>query len=328
VTDPVDREPKKDESSKETSHRFDFTFEVVSMNDETGEFELSMKPNPARYEWRTVDGEQRLYDRFDNVYFDPDVFRQFAEQIGELPITFEAPHISDAAAYVRSRQHRVEAMLDGDFRDAGFADKSEEFLEALAGDRLGFVILSIDIVGSTALATSSAGDEYHTRIAPTLLFELSEIVPLFNGHVLKYTGDGLIAYFAEPSFIRKNDMAIDCALTMQSLIADALNPALTARQLPALQARIGIDAGDAYITAIGSPDTKRHADIIGSVVSLATKIQEQAPPGGIFLGDIAARNLHTDWRRNCKDVQPEGDWPYRDSKGKTYGIQRYLWQGE
>ena len=32
---------------------------------------------------------------------------------------------------------------------------------------------------------------------------MSEIIPKFHGHVLKYTGDGLIGYFPEPSFITK-----------------------------------------------------------------------------------------------------------------------------
>jgi len=51
------------------------------------------------------------------------------------------------------------------------------------------------------------------RVIPIALFEFSLAIPAFHGHVLKYTGDGLIAYFAEPSFLTKNDLALDCALT-------------------------------------------------------------------------------------------------------------------
>jgi class 3 adenylate cyclase len=158
-----------------------------------------------------------LYDKFDDVYFSPDVFKQFAEQLRKIPMTFELPpRIADADEYTQGRRAGIAAMLDGAPADGAFLDKSEQFLEALAGDRLGFVILSIDIVGSTALATSKQADAYHHLVVPTFLFELGEIVPLFNGHVLKYTGDGLIAYFPEPSFMRKNDLAIDCALTCES----------------------------------------------------------------------------------------------------------------
>ena len=203
-----------DSGGKDQRRRFDLVMEVVSSNGETGEIQLLLKPDPRRYEWRDRVGERRLYDRFDDVYFAPEVWQQFAAQLPNVPMTFEAPRISDAGEYVRGRRAAVAAMLGGTPAAASFADKSEEFLQALAGDELGFVVVCIDIVDSTSLATSEHGDVYRRRVVPTLLFELSEIVPLFNGHVLKYTGDGLIAYFPEPSFMHKNDLALDCALTM------------------------------------------------------------------------------------------------------------------
>lgn len=317
-------EPDDGRRGKENSFRFDVVTEVLSANDETGEVELFMRPDPRRYEWRDKGSEQLLYDKFDNMYFPRDVFRQFAEQLRNLPITYEVPRIKDAQEYTRGRRMGIAAMLDGSPPVTGFADKSETFLEALAGDRLGFVVLSIDIVGSTALATSEHADGFHHLVIPTFLFELSEIVPLFNGHVLKYTGDGLIAYFPEPSFMRKNDLALDCALTMHGLVYRVLNPELTRRGLPELEVRTGIDAGDAFVEVIGSAESKRHADIIGVVVSLATKIQTRAEPGGICLGEIAVRNLHTEWRQGCRAVEPLADWTYTDSQGNSYPYYQFL----
>jgi class 3 adenylate cyclase len=200
--------------------------------------------------------------------------------------------------------------------------KGEEFLEALAGNELGFAILSLDVVGSTSLATSLEPEQYRS-LMNALLFEWSEAVPLFNGHVLKYTGDGLIAYFAEPSFMRKMDLAIDCALTLRGLLHDALNPALRERGLPSIAMRIGIDAGEAFVDVVGSPQTKRHADLVGDVVSLATKIQGQAPPDQIFLGAAVVQNLHVSWREKCEVVEAPSDWPYETRDGKRYRFYRY-----
>ena len=59
-----------------------------------------------------------------------------------------------------------------------------------------------------------------------ILDELALIVAQFNGQVLKYTGDGLIAYFTPPSYNRMNDMALDCALTCRHLLYEAVFPAL------------------------------------------------------------------------------------------------------
>lgn len=298
------------------------TFEILSMDEETGRIEFAMRPNPERYEWVERDGEQVLYDKFDRMYFPKNVFSQMAEQLKGLPITYEKQRIDDAKRYIASRRRHIEAMLDGQGPEDGLVDKSEEFLDALAGDELGFVILSIDVVGSTNLATTVDPKLYRTIIR-TLLYELSETIPLFNGHVLKYTGDGLVAYFPEPSFMRKNDLALDCALTLRGLVRDALNPALRKRGMPEVDVRIGIDAGQAFVETIGSPETKRHRDIIGDVVNLAVKIQGQAPPGGIYLGQIAVQNLHTNWRKGCTPGEIPADWPYKDSRGEPYAFHRF-----
>lgn len=93
--------------------------------------------------------------------------------------------------------------------------------------------------------------------------------------------------------------------------------------MPELEIRIRIDAGQAFVETVGSPETKRHRDIIGDVVSLAAKIQGQAHPGGIYLGQIAVQNLHTDWRSVCMLVDVPSDWSYKDSRGEPYPFYRF-----
>jgi class 3 adenylate cyclase len=120
----------------------------------------------------------------------------------------------------------------------------------------------------------------------------------------------------------KNDLAIDCALTLRGLVYRVLNPILEERGFPTIGVRIGLDAGEAYIETIGSPATKQHKDIIGSVVSLAVKIQAQAEPGGIFLGDAIECSLHTAWRQITEPVQLGEEWNYGNSEGKVYQVHR------
>ena len=48
------------------------------------------------------------------------------------------------------------------------------------------------------------------------------------------------------------------------------------------------------------------------------KIQAQAPPGGICLGQIAVQNLHTEWRKVCEEVNAPADWSYKDQRGDPY----------
>jgi class 3 adenylate cyclase len=157
-----------------------------------------------------------------------------------------------------------------------------------------------------------------------MLYELSNIIPLFRGHVLKYTGDGLIAYFPEPGFTTKNDLAIDCALTLRRLVYFALNPLLREIQYPNIDVRIGLDSGQAYVLTIGSPATKQHMDIIGSVVSIAAKIQSVANPGGVFLGQATLQSLHTQWRVRCAEWPLPDNWPYKTLDGEMYRIHRVI----
>jgi class 3 adenylate cyclase len=307
----------------ERLRRFDVLTQIVT-NEETGKDQILMMPDPRRYEWRKVGEEDRLYDKLDNVYFAPEVLQQFTDQIAQVPVTVEDPKIGDEERYMQDRQAPIASMLDGEPTEGEFSNKSQEFLEALAGDQLGFVILSVDIVGSTKLATSSGADAFLHLIVPTFLFELGRIVPLFNGHVLTFAGDGLIAYFPEPGLIFKNDLAIGCALAMKRLVYGVLNDELRKRALPPLEVRFGIDAGDAYVEVIGSPESRRQADIIGGVVSLATKIQSRAEPGGIMIGDVAVRHLHTTWRQLCEEVEPPPDWDYVNGDGDPYRFHRLV----
>lgn len=303
--------------------RMDFIMEVVSINDETREFEIILRPNPKRYEWRERDGERVLYDKLDNVVISESVLAESLKFAQGTPIYYQPPRIDNSQEYISSRISEIASMLDGQMPNASFEDKSEEFLQSLAEDKLGFVIMSLDMVGSTKLASATDPQAY-SHLITVLLFELSEVIPKFHGHVLKYSGDGFIAYFPEPSFITKNDLAIDCALILRALVYTAINPLFEERSLPTIGIRIGMESGEAHIVTMGSPDTKQHKDIIGSVINIATKIEKQAEPAGIFIGDAMEHSLHTSWRAICEPVEPGKSWNYTTHEGRPYPLHRVM----
>jgi adenylate cyclase len=303
------------------SFRLDFVQTVLKVDESSHTLVVELEPDQRRYQWRESKGRRYLYDRFDNIAISEEAYQDLARQAVGKPIYYQPNKIDNIEQYIESRLPIINRTLDGEFQPPSFADKSEEFLRSLARDRLAFVIISLDIVGSTRLATSTDPKTY-ARLISVILYELSELVPKFWGHILKYTGDGLIAYFPEPSFITMNDAALYCALTMRMVVYQALNKALLQRGLPRIAIRIGIDAGEAYVQTIGSPETKQHKDIIGAVVSLAAKIQAHAKPGEIYLGDTVNRNLHTSWRQLCEPVDVGEGWGYKDTHGETYKIHR------
>lgn len=301
--------------------RFDIEAEILDFDEKSGAMTLIFRPNPRRYEWIERGGERLLHDKLDHRYFPAHVLRQLWARLEDMPVGYQPPMLDDVAEYRETRIPLIVDTLQGHQPPPTFEDKSEQFLRSLAGDELAFVILSLDIVGSTKLSLDTDGETY-VRLVSTTLYELSEIVPKYHGYVLKYTGDGFIAYFPEPSFATKNDLAMDCAATLRWFVYKGLNPVFEEYGLPTLGVRIGLDAGHAYVVVIGSPETKQHTDIIGAVVSLACKIQAQARPGAIYLGDEVWRTLHTSWRLLCEPVDLREDWNYRNSEGNVYALHR------
>jgi hypothetical protein len=225
------------EDSVREHNRFDVEIEVVDVDRDSGHIRFHVHPDPGRYDWLERDGERFLYDRFDDVYFPHALVIDMLKQAMNMPHAPGLAVIPNVEAYVASRRPVIAASLRGEAPAEELADIAEAQLREFEKDELAFVILSVDIKGSTRLQTSSNRRTF-ARTINTVLTELAELVVLFHGHVLKYTGDGLIAYFPEPTFIIKSDAAVDCAYCARRLIYDAVNTELEQAGLPTIEVRL------------------------------------------------------------------------------------------
>lgn len=306
---------------KPVRFRIDFEMEILSIEEVTNRVEFVLRPRADRYEWKEIDGKRMLYDKLDNLMFPENIVERFAKGLQGTPVGFETSDqdVWNFDEYISSRLLEIEQRALGKAGSAAFVDKSAEFLESLSVNRLEFAILSIDIKDSSVLSNKLEAETYQ-RLVDTFSFEIGGLVPRFHGHVLKYMGDGLIAYFPAPSFIVKNDLALECALAMRKLTYLGLNPVFSKVGLPKIDIRIGLDSGEAYVQAIGNPSAKRHLDIIGEVVNLAAKVQSISEVGGVALGDETYRNLYTSWRHLCSELKLPDNWKYKDADGKPYKV--------
>jgi class 3 adenylate cyclase len=301
--------------------RFDFNVEVVETDDNTGRVTVRLTPDEDRYRWVRREDGKYLYDTLDDLYFPADLVHEaFAQFFSHKPL-LQPALIDNAQDYWLARIPVIRESLRERRVPYDFVDKSEGFLDDLSADELNFVVLSVDVVGSTKLASELRASDY-TILIRTALFEMSEVIPKFRGYVLKYTGDGLIAYFPEPTFITMHDLAIDCALTMRGTIHHAVNKVLPEYGLPRLELRIGMDSGQTAITVVGSTASKQHRDLIGVVVSLAVKIQSMGLPGEILYGETVERHLHTNWRRHSVPVDLPLSWKYSGPDEKPYRVYK------
>lgn len=217
---------------------------------------MAAVPSPERYEERTVEGVQYYYDKFDNLlYPKEELLKEIANQSPGLPFYRVPKRIDDPFGYAKERIASIEDFLLGKDSKYEFKDKSEEFLSGLSVNELKFVVLCIDLVGSTKLSQSLSAEDY-SKIVQLFSREMAAVVSGFGGFVLKYVGDGLVAYFPEPNFIGMNDNTLDCAYAMKVVLEEAVNPVLAEGVKPILHFRIGIDSGESSVVTVGDISAK------------------------------------------------------------------------
>lgn len=303
--------------------RLDFEIEVLSSDESSGTIQFALRPNPKRYKQKEIDGKKYLFDRFDNILFEEEMLlREMAKQLEGKPVNLQRQGIESIDDYIKDRYPEIEKrIVTLNSNTYQFVDKSEEFLSAQKLNTLEFAIVSIDIVGSTKLANNVEHDNY-LKIVTIFIDELSRIIPKFLGYVLKFSGDGLLAYFPAPSLIRMNDLALDCSLCIRELVYNCLNPIFEKNNLPKIQIRIGIDSGEASIVQLGSTLSKSQKDIIGSVINIATKIQSAGEPSNVLIGHSAVKRLHTMYREWIDEFETGPQWPYRISEEEKYKVYR------
>ncbi|MDG3546261.1 adenylate/guanylate cyclase domain-containing protein [Methanobacterium formicicum] len=304
--------------------RMDLVTEKVELIDEEKNiYRIYQKPDPRRYEKKELNGEMGYYDKFDKIFFSEKVLEDAMPTLIDKDIYYSPVKIENSHDYVISRRDFIEQFLDGKFNEKTDSIQTD-FLEGLENTELRCVILSIDLTGSTRMSQDLT-PELNLQVIGLFLNEMALIVDKFNGHVLKYTGDGLMAYFPEPNFIGMVDNALDCACAMRIMFFHALNPALKSRGLPKLSFRIGIDSGKVRVNTFGPHEIKTQRDLIGDSVSIAVKIQDLANENQILVGSSTVVNSHLYWRNKTKKIKLPADWAYFDkvtgNKYKVYQLK-------
>ncbi len=144
--------------------------------------------------------------------------------------------------------------------DADFAGEIEEFLtgtrQMAASDRLLATVLFSDIVGSTEQASALGDRAWGARLEQHDQ-AIDRQLARFGGHLVKRTGDGVLATFDGPA------RAVQCA----AAIRDAV------RQL-GLEVRVGLHTGEIE---------RRGDDVAGIAVHLAQRVESMARPGEVLV---------------------------------------------
>jgi adenylate cyclase len=255
---------------------------------------------------------------------------------------------------MKKSQTRVQKTLEGKPEFVMSFVETQNVLEKFAKYKTNFVVLHVDLVGSTKLAMRLPLDRL-TMMIQAFNQEMSIIVKAFGGYILKYVGDAVLAFFVVPGHKSEAKAAcinaVNCAKYMLRIVHKVINPILNQYDCPEMNLRIGVDIGENAIIQSGwdihSDVPNRHKnnknaiitnhnkkqqhllvkkpvyDVLSYTLSIAVKMTALANPNHLVIGE-PAYNLLDDKQRSefqILDITPD-IWNYvcQNSEGNVYSL--------
>jgi adenylate cyclase len=223
--------------------------------------------------------------------------------------------IYDLQTLLSQRQDRLESVFYKRYQYNTSIKRGQDFLLNHVDSKISLVVMYADLVGSTKMSMALPVERM-AKIIKAFSHELSSVVQSYNGFVLKYVGDAVIAFF--PSGFNKYlscDTAFQCAKSMIDVIENGINPILEKDKdnYPKLAVKIGIDEGENLAIQYGY-DKSAPIDLIGYPMNVAAKMTSLTGPNKITVGNNVYKLLHPTLQPEFQEMQmKEGtEWKYID----------------
>jgi class 3 adenylate cyclase len=197
-------------------------------------------------------------------------------------------------------------------------EESKKLLKRHVNNKTNLVTMFVDINNSTEMSLSLPENKF-ALLVQCFAQEISLAVLGYGGYVFKYVGDAVIVLFpAESDSTKACKNALKCSKAILEIIKQVINPVFRAHELPEITVRIGLTYGYALVVLYGNNLEKAHIDIIGSSISLASKIVSIAKPNQVLVGESIYNILlssvsHNDFLTKNKFIEINLDpakWKY------------------
>src|SRR5919109_4077371 len=154
-----------------------------------------------------------------------------AKQASEAPsmASFYLDAVVDIGKAIRLAQERVWKALKVESQFNLSIEEKQNILAKFAKSRVTFVILHIDLVGSTRLSMTLPVDRLAT-IIQAFTQEMSLMIAAYGGYVLKYIGDAILAFFVVANSGSSDNLylpcinAVYCGRSMIKVMRQGINP--------------------------------------------------------------------------------------------------------
>ncbi|MEH2513886.1 class 3 adenylate cyclase/predicted ATPase [Nitrobacteraceae bacterium AZCC 1564] len=151
-------------------------------------------------------------------------------------------------------------------------------------ERRQLTVMFVDLVGSTDLSQRLDPEELREIMRAYQDTVAGEIARL-EGHVAKFLGDGVLAYFGWP---RASEDAAEQAVRAGLAVAAAVS-GISAGAGPQLAARIGIATGVVVVGDLLGEGAAKEEAVSGETPNLAARLQQAAEPGTVVIADSTRR---------------------------------------
>jgi class 3 adenylate cyclase len=165
---------------------------------------------------------------------------------------FYLDSVIDTGRLIKDAQKRMWIALKLEPKFDIPLEQTQEILEKFCDSKITLAILHVDLVGSTKLSMTLPTEKL-AIIIQTFTQEMSLLISAYGGHVFKYVGDAILAFF----FLSDNNLylpcsnAVNCARAMIRVMQDGINPILNDNDYPEMGVRVGIDVGENVVVQYG-----------------------------------------------------------------------------
>jgi predicted ATPase/class 3 adenylate cyclase/ribosomal protein S7 len=145
-------------------------------------------------------------------------------------------------------------------------------------ERRQLTVMFCDLVGSTALSARLDPEDMR-EVIHTYQNAVAGEITRFEGHVAKFMGDGVLAYFGYPQAHEDEaERAVRAGLAVVAAVAALMTPAGEP-----VAARIGIATGLVVVGDLVGKGAAQEEAVVGETPNLASRLQEAAAPDSVVV---------------------------------------------
>ena len=215
---------------------------------------------------------------------------KYAELFAENEVGFDAlPHLSEAdlkelGLPLGPRKVLLAAIAALDVTETTQSDRTAA--SPAGAERRQLTVMFCDLVGSTALSTRTDPEEMRDIIRDYQNAVAGEVAR-FDGHVAKFMGDGVLAYFGWPvAHEDDGERAVRASMSIMQTMTNLKTP-----RGDALAARIGIATGLVVVGDLVGEGASQEEAVVGETPNLAARLQAIAEPGQAVIAEATRRLL-------------------------------------